>query len=716
MSDTTAFACTIEGMCCAAETDPIERAVRALPGVRQVVADAGLARLTVTYDTAALAPDHIVAQVERLGFHVTTTDDRRSLLLARSRDILTAICGLLILTAWIGGLLRAPVPLMNGLYVLAALIGGAFVARGGWGTLRASRVLDINALMTIAATGALLIGEYGEAATVVFLFALGNALESYTMERSRRSIRALMRIAPATAPVLREGRELVLPVGEIGVGEVIVVRPGDRVALDGVVVTGRSAVDQAPITGESIPIEKQVGSELFAGSINGEGALEARVTRPAQDSTLARIIHLVEEAQTHKAPTQRFVDTFARYYTPAVLTLAALVALLPPVVAGGGWAHWLYRALVLLVIACPCALVISTPVSIISAISAGAWAGVLFKGGAALEAAGGLRALAFDKTGTLTIGRPIVSNVIAFDVEEPPTGSKEARRERDDELLRLAAAVERRSTHPLARAVVAAAAARGLSLPAACDFQARNGCGASATVEGRVAAIGNRAMFADAPLSPQMEAQLRELEQSGNSVMLVGYDGILRGLIAVADEERAESRATIAALKRLGIAHIVMLTGDVKRVAERVAGNIGVDEVRAELLPDEKLAAVDELLAQHWRVGMVGDGINDAPALARATVGVAMGAAGSDVALETADITLMADDLTKLPFAIGLSRATRRVIMQNVAFALIVKAIFLAAALLGVATLWMAVLADTGAALIVIGNGMRLLRYREKNP
>jgi len=708
---------------------PIERAVRALPGAQQVVADAGLARLTVTYDTAALAPNRIVAQVERLGFHVTTAesqrsngheiscpDDRRSLFLARSRDILTAICGLLILTAWIGGLLQAPVPLMNGLYTLAALIGGAFVARGGWATLRASRVLDINALMTIAATGALLIGEYGEAAAVVFLFALGNALESYTMERSRRSIRALMRIAPATAPVLREGRELVLPVGEIGVGEVIVVRPGDRVALDGVVVTGRSAVDQAPITGESIPIEKQVGSELFAGSINGEGALEARVTRPAQDSTLARIIHLVEEAQTHKAPTQRFVDTFARYYTPAVLTLAALVALLPPVIAGGGWAHWLYRALVLLVIACPCALVISTPVSIISAISAGAWAGVLFKGGAALESAGGLRALAFDKTGTLTIGRPIVSDVIAFDVEEPPIGSKETRRQGDDELLRLAAAVERWSTHPLARAVVAAAAARGLPLPAARDFQARNGCGASAAVEGRVAAIGNRAMFADAPLSPQMEAQLSELERSGNSVMLVGYDGVLRGLIAVADEERAESRATLAALKRLGIAHIVMLTGDVKRVAERVAGNIGVDEVRAELLPDEKLAAVDELLAQHWRVGMVGDGINDAPALARATVGVAMGAAGSDVALETADITLMADDLTKLPFAIGLSRATRRVIMQNVAFALIVKAIFLAAALLGVATLWMAVLADTGAALIVIGNGMRLLRYREKNP
>ncbi|MFL5801948.1 MAG: heavy metal translocating P-type ATPase [Roseiflexaceae bacterium] len=444
MPDTIAFACTVDGMCCAAEAGPIERAVRALPGVRQVVADPALARLSVTYDATALAPERIVAQVERLGFRVATTDRRpptadhsdlpatslvlrlSSFINKRPRDLLTVVCGLLILAAWLGGLLGVPTLITRGLYIFATLAGGVFVARSGWTTLRAARVLDINALMTIAALGALLIGEYAEGAAVVFLFALGNALEGYTMERSRRSIRALMRLAPETALVLRDGAERVVPAGEVAVGEVFVVRPGDRIALDGLVVAGHSAVDQAPITGESVPVEKEAGAAVFAGSINGEGALEVRAARPAQDSTLARIIHLVEQAQSHKAPTQRFVDVFARRYTPAVLVLAALVAVLPPLTVGG-WAEWLYRALVLLVIACPCALVISTPVSIVSAISAAARAGVLFKGGAALEAAGDLRALAFDKTGTLTLGRPVVTDVVVFDDRRPTTDDRRVR-------------------------------------------------------------------------------------------------------------------------------------------------------------------------------------------------------------------------------------------------------------------------------------------------
>jgi Cd2+/Zn2+-exporting ATPase len=736
MSDTNAFACTVEGMCCAAESVPIERAVQALPGVRQVVADTGLARLSVTYDTAALTPELIVAQVERLGFRVApTAEDRgsriedrgsqlkatrssifdlRSSILAQPRNVLTTLCGLLILAAWLGGLLGLPAQVANGLYILATLLGGAFVARGGWATLRTTRTLDINALMTIAAGGALLIGEYAEGAAVVFLFALGNALEGYTLERSRRSIRALMRLAPETALVLRDGVELVVPAGEVAIDERFVVRPGERIALDGVVLAGRSAVDQAPITGESMPVEKGPGAELFAGSINGEGALEVRASRPASESTLARIIHLVEQAQSHKAPLQRFVDRFARRYTPAVILLAILIAVLPPL-AGGDWGSWLYRALALLVIACPCALVISTPVSIVSAISAGARAGVLFKGGAALEAAGGLRALAFDKTGTLTTGRPIVTDVTAIAdcrLQIADYENQSAIYNLQSEILQLAAAVERRSAHPLARAIVAAAEERGLPLPAASDFRARNGRGATATVEGRRVTVGNRAMFADAPPSPAVESRLGELERAGSTAMLVGCDGAVRGVIAAADAERAESRAALASLRRLGIGHIAMLTGDAVPVADRVAARVGVDEARAELLPEQKLAAIDELLARHGRVGMVGDGINDAPALARATVGVAMGAAGSDAALETADITLMADDLGRLPFAIGLSRATRRVIAQNVAFALAVKALFLIATLLGAATLWMAVLADTGAALIVIGNGMRLLRYR----
>ncbi|MBK9712176.1 MAG: heavy metal translocating P-type ATPase [Kouleothrix sp.] len=639
--------------------------------------------------------------------------DRLSALAQRPRDALTALCGLLIGAAWLSGLLGAPSAAVAALYVSATLAGGLLVARSGWSSLLATRTLDINALMTLAAVGALLIGEYAEGAAVVFLFALGNALEGYTMDRARRSIRALMRLAPAVALVRRPDGERSVPVGEVAAGELIVIRPGDRVPLDALVLAGQSAVDQAPITGESVPVAKAAGAELFAGSINGEGALEARVTRPAQDSTLARIIHMVEEAQSQKSRAQRFVDVFARYYTPAVIGLALLVALLPPLLAGGGWAEWFYRALVLLVIACPCALVISTPVSVVSAISAAARAGVLFKGGASLEAAGGLRAIAFDKTGTLTVGRPVVTDIIADCRLQIVDGNDQSTiYNLQSEILRLAAAVERRSTHPLARAIVAAAEQRGLPIPDAADFQSRGGRGASATVEGRTVTIGNRAMFEGAALPADLESSLQALEQAGRTAMLVGYDGVPRGAIAAADQARPESRAAVAALRRQGIAHVTMLTGDAAPVAAQIGAATGVDEVRAELLPAAKLAAIGELLALHGSVGMVGDGVNDAPALARATVGIAMGVAGSDAAMETADVTLMSDDLSRLPFAIDLSRHTRRIILQNVAFALAVKAVFLAATLLGAATLWMAVFADTGAALIVIANGMRLLRHR----
>jgi Cd2+/Zn2+-exporting ATPase len=730
------FACSVEGMCCGAESGPIELAVRALPGVQHVFADPALARLTVTYDPRALASARIVAQVEQLGFRVAeegpfdaAQDKRRtkdegqgdspfafrlsSFRKQRPKDAMMLLCGLLIALAWVGELLGTLAGATTALYVLATLAGGLFVARSGWATLRATRVLDINLLMTVAALGALLIGEYAEGAAVVFLFALGNALEGYTMDRARRSIRALISLAPATALVLHDGAEHQHPVGEVAAGEVIVVRPGDRVPLDAVVLAGESAVNQAPITGESVPVAKTVGADLFAGSINGEGALEARVTRPAQDSTLARIIHLVEEAQAQKSQAQRVIDVFARYYTPAVLVLAVLVAVLPPLIAGGAWLDWLYRALVLLVIACPCALVISTPVSIVSAISAAARAGVLFKGGAALEAAGGLRAIAFDKTGTLTTGRPDVTDVggiVDGRLQIADYSDQSRIYNLQSAILGLAAAVERRSTHPLARAIVGAVEERGLAIRSVDDFQARGGRGATAMVDGHVVTIGNRTMFGS--LSSEIELAMRELEQAGRTVMLVGCDGALCGLIAVADQARPAARELLIALRQQGIAHIAMLTGDAATVAVRVGAEVGVDETRAELLPDQKLDAIGELLERYGSVGMVGDGINDAPALARATVGIAMGAAGSDAALETADVTLMADDLGKLPFAIGLSRAARSVIMQNIAFALAVKVIFLVATLLGVATLWLAVLADTGAALIVIANGMRLLRYQ----
>jgi Cd2+/Zn2+-exporting ATPase len=752
------YVCSVEGMCCAAEAGPIELALRGLPGIQYVAADPALARLTVQYDPQALHSDRIVAQVEQLGFRVTTDDGRRttddgrlvsqqpassivyrlsSIFGRRPKDLLTALCGLLIVLAWGGELVGAPAWATAGLYVLATLAGGVFVARNGWATLRATRTLDINLLMTIAALGALLIGEYAEGAAVVFLFALGNALEGYTMDRARRSIRALLSLAPATALVLRlrtddrrpttddptnlkstiqnpKWHEVVVPIAQVAVGETIVIRPGDRVPLDAQVLAGESTLDQAPITGESVPVIKAAGANLFAGSINGEGALEARVTRPASDSTLARIIHMVEEAQARKSRAQRFIDVFAKYYTPAVIALALVVFVLPPLAMGGDWSTWFYRALVLLVIACPCALVISTPVSIVSAISAAARAGVLFKGGAALEAAGGLKALAFDKTGTLTVGRPVVTDIgVIADgrLQIADSGDQSTIYNLQSTILQLAAAVERRSAHPLARAIVLAAERHGLDIPPATDYHSRGGRGASALVEGQVVAIGNRAMFEDLVLPADLEARMSDLELSGRTAVLVSRDGVLAGLIGVADQARPESRAVLADLRRQGIAP-AMLTGDAAAVAARVAGELGVDDARAELLPDQKLAAIDDLIARHGSVGMVGDGVNDAPALARATVGIAMGAAGSDAAIETADVTLMADDLARLPFAIGLSRAARRVIIQNIAFALIVKAVFLAATLLGAATLWMAVFADTGAALIVIANGMRLLRYR----
>jgi Cd2+/Zn2+-exporting ATPase len=742
---TTQYVCSVDGMCCAAEAGPIELALRGLPGIQQVAADPALARLTVQYNPQAIGADAIVAQVEQLGFRVTTsegrpaTDDRSSLpssfvlrlwssIQSRPKDLLTLLCGLLIVLAWAAELLGAPAPAATILYVLATLVGGVFVARNGWATLRATRTLDINLLMTVAALGALAIGEYSEGAAVVFLFALGNALEGYTMDRARRSIRALLSLAPATALVVRpatddhshshahsesetqhsESHEISVPIEQVAVGETIVVRPGDRVPLDALVLAGESAVDQAPITGESVPVAKAAGAELFAGSINGEGALEARVTRPARDSTLARIIHMVEEAQSRKSQAQRFIDVFAKYYTPAVIVLALMVFVLPPLAMGGDWATWFYRALVLLVIACPCALVISTPVSIVSAISAAARAGVLFKGGAALEAAGGLKAIAFDKTGTLTAGRPVVTDVI----ENEKWRIENNLGDNQFSILQLAAAVERRSTHPLARAIVLAAEQRGLDIPSATEFQSRGGRGASALVNGQVVAIGNRAMFEDLAIPAELESATHDLERSGRTAMLISSDGTISGVIAVADQARPESRAALSALKRQGISHVAMLTGDAAAVAARVAGEVGVDESRAELLPDQKLGAIDELIGRYGSVGMVGDGVNDAPALARATVGIAMGVAGSDAAIETADVTLMADDLARLPFAIGLSRSARGIIIQNIAFALAVKAVFLVATLLGVATLWMAVFADTGAALIVIANGMRLLRYR----
>jgi Cd2+/Zn2+-exporting ATPase len=511
-----------------------------------------------------------------------------------------------------------------------------------------------------------------------------------------------------------------VPVDELAVGDRILVRPGERIAMDGRVDAGASSVNQAPITGESVPVEKTPGSDVFAGSINGAGALEVEVTRLAADNTISRIIHMVEQAQAQKAPAQRWIDRFARYYTPAVVALAALVAVIPPLLFGqpfldpgegaaaAGSHGWLYRGLALLITACPCALVISIPVSIVSGISRAAQLGVLIKGGAYLEAAGGLDALAFDKTGTLTRGEPAVTHVVSLN------GVGE------DGVLRVAAAVEARSEHPLARAVVRQAEAQSLAYRPAEEFRAVLGRGAQGTVYGATARVGSPALFTGAGivLPERAAVEAARLEQAGNTVMLVhgaprpGGAAEMLGLVAVADTIRPDAAQATAQLKEAGIKRTVMLTGDNERTARAIAEQAGVDEVRANLLPEDKVAAIEKLIEEYGRVGMVGDGVNDAPALARATVGIAMGGAGTDQALETADIVLMGDDLLKLPFAIRLSRMTMAVLRQNIAFSLLLKAAVMLLVLSGAATLWMAVFADVGTSLIVIANGMRLLRAK----
>jgi Cd2+/Zn2+-exporting ATPase len=711
MAERTLKKLHITGMDCADCAQHIEEAVSELPGVEEAQVNFALATLQVRLiDDVVLEQVH--RQVRALGYgvcEVAAESERPSSLISwlrrHPRDALAVLAGLLIVIGFLVGRLDAPRLASQGFYGLAILAGGYHIARAGWATLRATRNLDMNALMTIAAVGALIIGEGAEGAMAMFLFAVGNALEGYTMERARDAIRSLMRLAPDEATRLGgEGEGAYqerVQVSALQVGDRILVRPGERLPMDGVVLSGTSTVDQSPITGEATPVEVGPQNEVYAGSVNGNGALVVRVTRPAQDSTIARVIRLVEEAQAQRAPAQRFVDVFAARYTPIVIVLAAMVALVPPVFYAEPFIPWLYRALVLLVIACPCALVISTPVSIISALSNAARHGVLIKGGAYLEALGNLRVLAFDKTGTLTVGKPTVTDVI-------PLNGVSA-----DEVLALAASIEAYSEHPLAQAIVHEARHRGLSLQSVADFTALTGQGAEARIGSRTYHIGGPGLFtAQRSEDGVWRDHLESLQAEGKTPVLVADEQGLIGIVALADRLRPEAMSAVAALHQAGIARIVLLTGDHARAAQTIAGQAGVDDVYANLLPEEKAKVIGDLLARYDAVGMVGDGVNDAPALARATIGIAMGVAGTAQALETADIALMADDLSRLPFIIWLSRQARRIIWQNIFFSIGIKAIFMALAFLGLATLWMAVFADMGASLMVTMNGMRLLRYR----
>jgi Cd2+/Zn2+-exporting ATPase len=697
----------IEGMDCREEVAMLERRFRNLIGLEDFSADLMGQRLHVKYDAAKITAAAIADAVADTGMRAWLEHEEPvigSERQARVRQALVWTSGVALAVGLAIDLIgsRGPSGASGSLqltaFVVALGAGVGVTIRKAWSALRIGS-LDINVLMVVAASGAVALGQWSEAATVVFLFAVAQTLEARTLERARAAIRALMDLTPLDALVRDAAGERRVPVDSIAPGAVIVVRPGDKIPLDGDVVAGRSEVNQAPVTGESMPVDIEPGGRVFAGTINGRGALDVRVTRLRRDTTLARIIHLVERAQAQRAPAQTVVERFARVYTPAVIALAVAVAIAPPLLLHLGWQTWLYRALVLLVVSCPCALVISTPVSIVAALAAAARKGVLIKGGTHLERMSGVRCVAFDKTGTLTGGTPRVVDVV------PLNGAAGAA------VVGLAASLERRSTHPIAQAILEHAAAERIAVAAAENVSALPGRGAEGSVEGRQIVLGNHRLFEERQLcSPAVHGRVAAMNAIGRTAVIVARDAEPIGVIAVADRPREMVKDALYLLRRQGAESIVMLTGDSQGTALAIGADLGVDEVRADLLPEDKVAAIEDLRRRYGVVAMVGDGVNDAPALASADVGIAMGAAGSDAALETADVALMSDDLLRVPYAFRLSRATMRNIRANLAISIVMKAAFVVAAVAGVATLWMAVIADTGASVIVIANALRLLR------
>lgn len=712
----------IRGMDCAEEVDTLKRELGPLVG--------GESRLTfdllrgkLAVQSPSIKADDIIRAVNKTGMQAeiwiepSKTEARRSTK-ARFRDgraIVTIFSGVITLAGFVvhailrGGFAEAlgseglgqahDVPLAARLiYLSAVVVGGRYVAPKALLAVRRLRP-DMNLLMTIAVIGAAIIGEWFEAALVTFLFALSLALEAWSVGRARRAVEALLDLAPPTVRVMEDGRETELAADQVPVGTVFLVKPGDRIALDGEVVRGNSEVNQAPITGESVPVFKEPGSQVFAGTINGNGALEVRSTKAASDTTLAHIIQMVGAAQAKKAPSEQWVERFARYYTPIVFASAALVFVAPPLVLGGSWQEWTYRALVLLVIGCPCALVISTPVSIVAALAAAARNGVLIKGGAYVEVPAHLKAIALDKTGTLTEGRPRVTDVLSE--------SGVSRRE----LLEIAATMESQSDHPLARAVMEFCHAERISPRVISGFKVIQGKGAAGEIDGREYWLGSHRYLEDrGEETAEIHQRLQELAASGQSVVVIGNRERVLGMITLADAVRPASRDALVQLRSDGIDHVVMLTGDNKPTAEAIAQATGVNEVYAELLPQDKVAAVEKLVDNYQQVGMVGDGINDAPAMARATLGISMGAMGSDAAIEASDVALMSDDLSRLPWLVRHSRRALSIIRQNITLSLAVKAVFVILTFAGFASLWAAIAADMGVSLLVIFNALRLLR------
>lgn len=698
----------------------IERDLQEIDGVLSASVNVAAQRARIEFDRKIVSLDRIRSEFSEMGYASSppveaTQGSREPIPLipeeagwyARNRELAwSLVAGTLLLAAWIGERwlgLSASMAIV--LYIGAYGFGGFDLVRHWIGDLRKGRItFDIELLMLLAALGAAALGEWAEGAFLLFLFSLAHALEHYALGRARNAIRALADLAPPRARVLRNGREVEIPVEEVAPGETVVVRPAERIPVDGEVRRGRSAVNQAPITGESVPVEKAEGDEVFAGTVNGEGALEMVTTRAVGDRTLDRVVQLVEEAQTQKAPTQRFTERFERVFVPAVLVADALLITIPPLFGLWDWSTSFYRGMALLVAASPCALALGTPSAVLAGIAQAARRGVLIKGGAHLENLGTLRALALDKTGTLTIGEPEVTDLI------PADGVDEG------ELLGVAAAVEQRSQHPLAQAVVRRAGADGLALPAAGELESLTARGVRSSVAGIAVEIGNLRLWDEArtPIPGEIREAVEALQARGRSTMAVRHGDRWLGVLGVADRPREGIRAVLEQLRSMGIGPLVMLTGDNRGVGNAIGEEVGIDEVRADLLPEDKVAAIRALLAEHGQVAMVGDGVNDAPALAHATVGIAMGGAGTAVALETADVALMGDDLAKLPFAVGLSRQARTIIRQNLYVSLGVIALLIFATTTGMFGIGMAVLFHEGSTLVVIANALRLLTFEDR--
>ena len=689
----------IEAMDCPTEQTLIQNKLGKLAGVQQLEFNLINRILGVTHDLPNTAP--IIEAVKSLGMQADPVEEGTPAaeLPAKKHWWPLAVSGVGALGAEVLHFTNAaPTWVIAMVALVSILSGGLTTYKKGWIALK-NLNLNINALMSIAVTGAVLIGQWPEAAMVMFLFTVAELIEAKSLDRARNAISGLMQMTPERATVRQaDGSWVELEVNNIELGAIVRVKPGERIGLDGDVTAGTSTIDQAPITGESLPVEKTVGDKVFAGTINQAGSLEYQVTAAANNSTLARIIHAVEQAQGARAPTQRFVDSFSKLYTPAVFLLALGVAVIPPLFMAAAWFDWIYRALVLLVVACPCALVISTPVTIVSGLAAAARKGILIKGGVYLEGGHKLNYLALDKTGTITHGKPVQTDYLML------VPDVEAR------VQALAAGLAARSDHPVSLAIANAAVDKSLPVHLVDNFEALAGRGVRGDINGETYHLGNHRLVEDLGLcSPALEDKLFALEKQGKSVVLLLDKSGPLALFAVADTVKDSSREAIEQLHELGI-KTLMLTGDNTHTAQAIAAQVGIDQAQGDLLPTDKLLAIEALYGQGHRVGMVGDGINDAPALARAEIGFAMAAAGTDTAIETADVALMDDDLRKIPAFIRLSRQTSSILRQNIALALVIKAIFLVVTFLGLATMWMAVFADMGVALLVVFNGLRLLR------